>query len=60
MEMISDLIFNLFDLLLLIISVLTVGILGFANLLLSVIYNIAIVILDITSTILTRLTKVLE
>ena len=58
--MISDLIFNLFDLLLLIISVLTVGILGFANLLLSVIYNIAIVILDITSTILTRLTKVLE
>ncbi len=60
MEMISDLIFNLFDLLLLIISVLTVGILGFTNLLLSVIYNIAIVILDITSTILTRLTKVLE
>lgn len=58
--MISDLIFNLFDLLLLIISVLTVGILGFANLLLSVIYNIAIAILDITSTILTRLTKVLE
>lgn len=58
--MISDLIFNLFDLLLLIISVLTVGILGFANLLLSVIYNIAIVILDITSTILTRLNKVLE
>ena len=58
--MISDLIFNLFDLLLLIISVLTVGILGFTNLLLSVIYNIAIVILDITSTILTRLTKVLE
>ncbi len=58
--MISDLIFNLFDLLLLIISVLTVGILGFANLLLSVIYNISIVILDITSTILTRLTKVLE
>ena len=58
--MISDLIFNLFDLLLLIISVLTVGILGFANLLLSVIYNISILILDITSTILTRLTKVLE
>ena len=58
--MISDLIFNLFDLLLLIISVLTVGILGFANLLLSIIYNITIAILDITSTILTRLTKVLE
>ena len=57
--MISDLIFNLFDLLL-IISVLTVGILGFANLLLSIISNIAIVILDITSTILTRLNKVLE
>lgn len=57
--MISDLIFNLFDLLLLIISV-TVGILGFANLLLSIIYNITIAILDITSTILTRLTKVLE
>lgn len=58
--MISDLIFNLFDLLLLIISVLTVGILGFANLLLSIIYNITIAILDITSTILTRLNKVLE
>ena len=58
--MISDLIFNLFDLLLLIISVLAVGILGFANLLLSIIYNITIAILDITSTILTRLTKVLE
>jgi hypothetical protein len=60
MRMISDLIFNLFDLLLLIISVLTVGILGFANLLLSIIYNITIAILDITSTILTRLNKVLE
>lgn len=58
--MISDLIFNLFDLLLLIISVLTVGILGFANLLLSIIYNIAIVILYITSTILTRLIKILD
>lgn len=58
--MISDLIFNLFDLLLLIISLLTVGILGFANLLLSIIYNITIAILDITSTILTRLNKVLE
>jgi len=58
--MISDLIFNLFDLLLLIISVLTVGILGFANLLLSIIYNISILILDVTSTVLTRLIKILE
>lgn len=58
--MISDLIFNLFDLLLLIISVLTVGILGFANLLLSIIYNISILILDVTSTVLTRLIKILD
>ena len=58
--MISKMILKIFDVLLLGISILTIVVLGFANIFINLLYNIIVVILDISSIILSKICKILD
>ena len=58
--MISKMILKIFDVLLLGISILTIVVLGFANIFINLIYNISVAILDISSGILSKICKILD
>lgn len=58
--MISKMILKIFDVLLLGISILTIVVLGFANIFINLIYNITVAILDISSGILSKICKILD
>ena len=53
-------ILKIFDVLLLGISILTIVVLGFANIFINLIYNITVAILDISSGILSKICKILD
>jgi len=58
--MISKMILKIFDVLLLGISILTIVVLGFANIFINFLYNIIVGILDISSIILSKICKILD
>jgi len=58
--MISKMILKIFDVLLLGISILTIVVLGFANIFINLLYNIIVGILDISSGILSKICKILD
>ena len=58
--MISKMILKIFNVLLLGISILTIVVLGFANIFINLLYNIIVGILDISSGILSKICKILD